>query len=95
MIHCTRGSHPKYRLLVISIVALIVAPNNQLPFLAGYLRTTTIPNTRFPPQRIHILFALLRPLQHQMSAQQVSMLERVESVLGFVLRSELEEGETA
>ena len=60
-----RGTTPMlidYRLLKPSIVVLIITPNDQLPFLSGHLRTTTIPNTRFPPQRVQILFILFRPL---------------------------------
>jgi len=78
-----------------SLAIMVITANDQLSFLPRHLCATTIPNARFLPQHIHILLDLLRPLQHQVSAKQVSVLERIKGVLRFMFRSELQEGKTA
>ena len=78
----------------VHICAIVVA-QFQLPFLARHLLTTPKTNPCLLPQLVDVdVRVLLCPLQNQMTAEQMSMLESGVGVFGLVPGEEFEERKT-
>ncbi|KAJ3533404.1 hypothetical protein NM688_g7287 [Phlebia brevispora] len=74
----------------------IIPTQIQLPFPTRQVVTATEANASLPPQLVNIdIGVLLCPLQDQMAAKQMSVLEGGVRVFRFLPREELQERETA